>query len=402
MISIVSLCRVQPSVDMGVTWTVQRSAEEWHAVPRNGMFHVMWNEDISGTKARAEPPHGAELVALVYKMLRTQFPPSWHLDTIRAKSGSHDPDIKLALAAPDGTKTSIAVEVKRRVDPRDVPHLLDQHSRDRTADALPIAAPFLGLRTREQLSSAGVSYADATGNLRLELDRPVAFIATEGATSNPWKEFRPLHSLKGPVAGRVVRALCDFRAPFGTRALAERAGASAASTSRVVALLDREALLTRSQRGTVTEVDWPQLIVRWAQDYSLTTSNVTRTFLEPRGLDTVLRKLNGADWRYAVTGSLAAARVAPIAPPRLAVIYVDDIEQAAERLKLWRADSGANVLLVRPFDTVVFDRTLSQDGITYAAPSQVVADLLTSPGRGPAAAEELLRWMKDNEHAWRH
>ncbi len=361
----------------------------------------MRNKAIPGTEVREEPPHGAELVATIYRMLRAQFPPSWHLDTIRAKSGSHDPDIKLALAAPDGTKTSIAVEVKRRVDPRDVPRLLDQHSRDRTADALLIAAPFLGPRTREQLSSAGVSYADATGNLRLALARPVAFIATQGATSNPWKEFRPLHSLKGPVAGRVVRALCDFRPPFGIRALAERARASAASTSRVVALLDREALLTKTQRGTVTEVDWPQLIVRWAQDYSLTSSNVTRNFLAPRGLDSVLRKLTGVDWRYAMTGSLAAARVAPIAPPRLAVVYVDDIEEAAERLKLWRVDSGANVLLVRPFDTIVFDRTMSQDGITCAVPSQVAADLLTSPGRGPAEAEELLRWMKDNEHAWR-
>lgn len=376
--------------------------EGWHVVPESTIFHVMRNRVISGTEVPEEPPHGAELVALIYKMLRTQFPPSWHLDTIRRKSGSHAPDIKLALAAPDGTKTSIAIEVKRRVDPRDVPQLLDQHSRDRSADALLVAAPFLGLRTREQLSRAGVNYADATGNLRLALDRPVTFIAMEGATNNPWKEFRPLHSLKGPVAGRVVRALCDFRPPFGIRSLAERARASAASTSRVVALLDREALLTKTQRGTVTEVDWPQLIARWTHDYSLTSSNVARNFLEPRGLDTVLRKLNGADWRYAITGSLAAARVAPIAPPRLAVVYVDDIEQAAERLKLWRADSGANVLLVRPFDTVVFDRTMSQDGITYAAPSQVAADLLTSPGRGPAEAEELLRWMKDNGHAWRH
>ena len=40
-------------------------------------------------------------------------------------------------------------------------------------------------------------------------------------------------------------------------------------------------------------------------------------------------------------------------------------------------------------------------GVWYAAPSQVAADLLTSPGRGPAEGEELIQWMQANEEAWR-
>ena len=29
------------------------------------------------------------------------------------------------------------------------------------------------------------------------------------------------------------------------------------------------------------------------------------------------------------------------------------------------------------------------------------SDLLTSPGRGPAEAEELINWMRANEEPWR-
>jgi hypothetical protein len=80
---------------------------------------------------------------------------------------------------------------------------------------------------------------------------------------------------------------------------------------------------------------------------------------------------------------------------------VTDIERVAEDLRLRLADAGANVILAEPFDTVVFDRRTQRDEIYYAAYSQVAADLLTSPGRGPSEGEELIRWMEAHEDAWR-
>ena len=148
-------------------------------------------------------------------------------------------------------------------------------------------------------------------------------------------------------------------------------------------------------------MDWAGLIRRWMEDYSFTASNRTATFLEPRGLQALLDKLAGSPSTYAVTGSLAANQVAPAAPARLAAIYVDDVAEMAGALGLREAETGANVLLAEPFDSVVFERTWAAGGITLAALSQVAADLLTSPGRGPAEADELLRWMEQNEDSWR-
>ncbi|MHB1538354.1 MAG: hypothetical protein ACYCUM_06965 [Solirubrobacteraceae bacterium] len=39
-------------------------------------------------------------------------------------------------------------------------------------------------------------------------------------------------------------------------------------------------------------------------------------------------------------------------------------------------------------------------GLRAAAKSQIVADLLTSPGRGPSEAQALLDWMQANQDAW--
>ena len=51
--------------------------------------------------------------------------------------------------------------------------------------------------------------------------------------------------------------------------------------------------------------------------------------------------------------------------------------------------------------TLILVVTWECEGIRYAALAQVVADLLTSPGRGPSEGEALIDWMKANENAWR-
>lgn len=344
-----------------------------------------------------------ELISSLEDQLRRRLPPSWTLAVKREpKTHRGRPDALLRLRSPDGRETQLIVEAKANVEPRNVINMVMQLRRWPAVKPL-VVAPFLSARAREELADAGAGYADSTGNMRLVLDEPALFIETAGASVNPFPAPRafPIRTLRGPSAARVVRALCDFAPPYGIRQLATRVGASPASVSRVVGLLDREALLTRGPRGEVFTVDWPGVIRRWAQDYSFTESNHAKTFLEPRGLDALQRKLAESQEKYAVTGSLPAAAVAPAASPRLAAVYVEDTTRAAERFDLRATEAGANVLLVEPFDPVVFDRAWNRDGVAYCALSQVAADLLSSPGRGPAEATELIRWMEANEDAWR-
>ena len=271
----------------------------------------------------------------------------------------------------------------------------------RTA-ALPLlVAGYLSPRSQEVLIDRGVSYADSTGNLRLSATSPGLFISLTGATRDPWPDDQPLRSLKGRGASRAVRALLDFRPPYGVRELASRAGVPPATLSRVIDLLERDGVLTRDSRGGVADLDWAAALRRWSQDYELRRSNSVTAYLDPRGLSAFAKKLGGAEWRYAATASLAAQHFAPIAPTRIAVVYVDDTLEAADRLELRTADAGANVLLVEPYDEVVFERTLTRDELVTAAPTQVAADLLTGPGREPSEGEELIDWMKENEDAWR-
>jgi hypothetical protein len=105
--------------------------------------------------------------------------------------------------------------------------------------------------------------------------------------------------------------------------------------------------------------------------------------------------------RVAITGSFAAARLAPVAAPGLLLAYCENVDEAVEVLNLLPADEAPNVILLEAFDRVAFDRTERVDGLTYAAPSQVAVDCLTGNGRMPAEGEALLAWMSENEQRWR-
>src|SRR5665213_3064212 len=193
---------------------------------------------------------------------------------------------------------------------------------------------------------------------------------------------------------RQVRAQPMLIAPY--------LGASTGATYRVVEFLEQEALIERRPRGQITTVDWRALLERWSEDYSFQASNTVVSYLAPRGLSALVQALRGApELRYVLTGSLAAERFAPCAPSRLAAVYVDRLDQAAERLDLREVDAGANVLLATGDYDVVFERAQDIDGLRIAAPSQVAVDLLTAPGRGPAEGQALLDWMEANESAWR-
>ncbi|WP_405429413.1 hypothetical protein [Micromonospora sp. NBC_00617] len=184
--------------------------------------------------------------------------------------------------------------------------------------------------------------------------------------------------------------------------LVRLSGASTGATYRVVEFLEREALVTRVRGGPITHVEWRRILERWSEDYGFQRSNSVSAYLSPRGLPALQEDLRGAHGlRYALTGSLAAHRLAPYAPAKLAMLYVDDAAQAAEKLKLRPVDTGANVLLAQGKYDAVFERLVQDEGLVYVAPSQAAVDLLTGPGRAPAEGQELLAWMEEHERAWR-
>lgn len=187
------------------------------------------------------------------------------------------------------------------------------------------------------------------------------------------------------------------------RELAAATNLAPGYVSRLLDTLYREALIERSPRGPIESVNVPGLLRRWANSYDVFKTNGTETFVAA-GIDRLLPKLAedpGAETRTAITGSFAAARLAPVASPAMLLIYCDAPPLLARDFELLPADEGANVALLQPFDSIVWQRTSIENGLRYAAPSQVAVDCLTGNGRMPAEGEALLEWMQNNQDIWR-
>ncbi len=334
--------------------------------------------------------------------LQHRLPGGWNAVVDQTpRAGKRRADTVLRVIAPDGRSGTFAVEVCRSLEPRGIGELAARQADLPAGTACMILAQYLSQSVCERLRQAGMSFLDLSGNSYIELREPGLLVQTQGALTNPDRSARLSRSLRGPKAGRIVRFLIDSRVPSGVRELAVRAGVDAGYASRIVAVLDREALVERRGYGRIAKVDWAQLLRRWAQDAPLESRGARIACLEPRGPGAFLARLKGLTVRYALTGTLAAEKLAPVAPSRLVMLYLEDAAETMLELGLLPAEAGANVLLIEPKDDGVFIGASVRDGLTYVAPSQAAADLLTSPGRGPAEAESLIVWMAENEDAWR-
>lgn len=361
-----------------------------------------------------EPKSQADVLHMAAARIQGALPSDWTIQTMaETDSGEgsttiyRGPDSRLSLLRDGQIVATYLVETKRTIASNNLKPTIDQLlTRQTSLDRLQpmLVARYLNSQQQRLLRKHGIAYADATGNLHLTSDSPLILLSDRGASADPWRgPGRPPTNLKGLPAAKLVRALADFVPPYSVAELADLAGTSLGAAYRLSDYLTGEGLVTRTERGPITEADWPELLRRWSQEASYRETSTTRGFLEPRGIDGLVEKLGKQTppQHYAVSGSLAAQPYASYAEARLGLVYTEDPAMLASHLGLRRVEAGANVFLAAPRSPVVFERTSTWRDLTIVAPSQAVADLLGGPGRNPAEGDYLLDWMKRNPDAWR-
>lgn len=353
-----------------------------------------------------ETPFADEAVA----WLQSRLPRGWSVEAgnIPPEQDQLQADARINLRDPNGTISTIVVEEKQSISPRDVLGQLApsvKSARNMGAHLpLLLIVPWLSERTQTLLAEADINYLDLTGNALLRIDNPPFFLQTMGSKRNPAPAERPRARLRGAKASRVIRLLLDVRPPYGVLEIAEATGLNRGYVSRLLDALYREGMIERAPRGPVESVDVPALMRRWADGYDTFRTNGTEGFIATAGFEHLLGRLAenpGPGTQGVITGSFAANRLAPIASPALLLLYSDMPQVLAVDLDLLPAEEGANVMILKPFDPVVFARTRIEKGLRYAAPSQIAVDCLGGNGRMPAEGEALLEWMAAEESTWR-
>ena len=118
-------------------------------------------------------------------------------------------------------------------------------------------------------------------------------------------------------------------------------------------------------------------------------------FAHPHGVPGALAALRASGAPYALTARAGAAALLGTALPPVVTAYVDNAVRVAGLLGVepMSLSGGGNLLLVEPFDPFPLEGTWERGGLTYAAASQIIADLMDSPAPAPDQAAALLRRM---------
>jgi hypothetical protein len=109
----------------------------------------------------------------------------------------------------------------------------------------------------------------------------------------------------------------------------------------------------------------------------------------------------------ALSGSFAAGQIVSAAPPALLLLYASSEPiRLVDSAGLLPADSGANVVIATPYDSVVMERQYPIAAplaplVRLVALSQIALDCMTGNGRMPQEGTALLDWMAENQDQWR-
>jgi len=319
---------------------------------------------------------------------RFDAPPDWALEVV----GRSDTGGTIRAANTNGETGDLGILVREDLDPRSAV-ALDEPERPTF-----VSSRWLSKRTRDILTDCGFSYGDDTGNVSLRLRTPEIYIRLDGATQDPSPKPVKGPNIRGPKAWAL---LVEVSPPYSVSDLAAAVDTDAGYVSRVLTALSDELLITRPPRGKVQHVEWEDLLRELASSYALLDANETTNWVASAGPEQFLDDLGTSQLRqWAVSGSFAAARVVSVAAPEIAVVYADDPDRVADTLRLRQVRNGGNVVIARPYDSIVFERTTTTDGITCVSPAQLAVDCLTSPGRMPAEGEALIKWMSDKPSRW--
>jgi hypothetical protein len=355
-------------------------------------------------------PADSELVDLAIEHLARRLPEGWRIERAQILPSNSASPIggAINIIGPNSVAAMMIVEAKRSAPPREVERVVRNVNPALRAMAgsvgLLLVAPWLSENSRALLEDAGWNYIDLSGNVRVAATNPTLYLRLDGARKDPRARPRGVLRLRGKRTGRLLRFLCEVRPPYGVREIAAATGLNPGWVSTLLSALDAEALIDRGKRGDVISADPVGIVRRWSDSYDLLKTNTAHTFITPNGARRALQSLLEAQTvaiRWGVTGSFGAVELAPVAAPALLTVYVSAPDLVARELGLLPAEQGVDVVLLSPYDEVVWDRMTNRNGISIVAPPQLAIDCLTGTGRMPAEGEAVLTWMAEREDEWR-
>jgi hypothetical protein len=322
--------------------------------------------------------------------------------TIEVKRKSPVADVSCGAMLDVISKDTVfkfAAAAKARITPQTAISLCEQIKR-LPDDIIPVVfAPVISPRVAEILGQYGIGHIDQAGNCRIRSTQQRLLIDRHGYKS-PARPPKGIVDLFSPKSSRIVRAmLAEPTKGWQVRELATHFDieVSVGLAAKVKQTLIEESYAIEHERLLYLR-DPIGLLENWAKDYSGPAEQVSMFFRgsTEEAEQAVAQWSQDNDMAFFALGGLSAAwRLAPEVRYSVAVVYVEDHgfdREILDKLKSYQGgklvETGANLLLWRPYDPSVFANSHRESKTKSPVTSaiQTYLDLRRLGGRGEEAA----------------
>jgi len=305
-------------------------------------------------------------------------------------------DLVIDLKTKTGKTYEVWIEAKSQGLPRNVRLAISQlnsYLKGRKNIYGLIVAPFLSEESRRICIESGFNYLDLSGNYLLKL--PNIYIKSDGKP-NKYPATRPLRSVFSPKSTRLLRVLLNnSKESWYGKDLAKASNLSLGQVSNLKKELLNYDYLAETDEGKLVLKSPEQLLLKWADKYTY-TKNETAFYYSLESISIIEKIIaekaseQNADCAFTLTSG--SARIAPFKRSQKVFAYVDsDPDWFARECGFKKVDSGANVILMKPYDEGVFFFK-QKIGNTYVVSNvQLYLDLNSYKERGQEAAEFILK-----------
>jgi hypothetical protein len=321
-----------------------------------------------------------------------------YIEIQRNALGTSSPcDVVLQVTSKEA-KFDVLVQAKARITPQTAMSVCERLAKTPRSVIPLVFAPVISPRVAEILGQCGIGYVDQAGNCRIRSTRHRLLIDRQGYKS-PARPPKGIADLFAPKSSRIIRAmLAQPVKGWQVRELAVHRDieVSAGLVAKVKRTLIEESYAIEHERLLYLR-DPVGLLENWAKSNSGPAEQLPMFF---RG-NTEEAEQAVAQWAqdnniaFVLGGLSAAWRLAPEVRYNVAAVYVERHgfdREMLDHLESYQGgktvETGANLLLWRPYDRWVFVGSYreSGNGLPVASAIQTYLDLKRLGGRGEEAA----------------
>lgn len=251
-------------------------------------------------------------------------------------------------------------------------------------------APYVSPRGAQILKDYEIGFCDLAGNCYLAFG---SVLISKTGTPNPLPARKEARALFSPRASRIIRAfLSDPLRGWLQKELAQELKMSIGYLHSVIAkLLEQDYLLREWDRLYLK--NRKGLLSAWAAAYQYTRNEIFE-FYSARDLvefeEVLDQYCEEKKTRYALTLFAGARYRAPfVRYPRVHAYFEGDMNTAARELNLKPVPTGANVVLLIPYDEGVFYKLQRIQNRNIVSDVQLYMDLQSAKGRAEEQAAAL-------------